>query len=153
MTGLQGSETGRIGFDPKIHPYQIQLRVCCFPDYQGIRSQDSETLDLQKGKIISYHTDSEQIGTTIREFVASDEDLTELYRFFTLDELKAFEAVPIDEHSSYERGYYDWADLRYLLIAADGRVSDGQRHRIYSNDPIQMAIEWMHKVTPSGFWD
>lgn len=144
---------GRIGFDPKVHPYQIQLRVYGFPDYQGIRNQGSETLDFQKGKIISYHTDSEQIGTTIREFVASDEDLKELYHFFTLDALKAFEAVPIDEHSAYECGYYDWADLRYLLIAADGRVSDGQRYRIYSNDPIEMAIEWMHKVTLSDFWD
>lgn len=69
-----------------------------------------------------------------------------LYHFFTLDALKAFEAVPIDEHSPYECGYYDWADLRYLLIAADGRVSDGKRHCIFSNDPIEMVIRWMHKV-------
>ena len=142
----------RIGFNPKIHPYQIQLRMCSFPDYQGIRNLDSETLDFQKGKIISYHTDRDQIGTTIREFVASDEDLKELYRFFTLDALKAFEAISTDEHSDNKRSYYDWADLRYLLIAAEGKILDGQRHHIYSNDPIEMAIEWMHKVTPADFW-
>ena len=62
------------------------------------------------------------LKTTIREYVASDDDLKELYSFFTMDALEKFEAMPESELGQYMTGYYDWAALRYLMISGDGRV-------------------------------
>ena len=142
----------RNGFDENSHPFQLQMRICGFPDYQGLQNKKSVTLDLSTGKIISYHTGKAEKTTVIREYIADEDDLKELYSFLTLDAIKKFEALPDSEKDKNVHGYYDWADLRYLLIAAEGRVSDGKRHYIFSNDPIQKAIDWMHKVTPSDFW-
>ncbi len=138
----------RIGFDQEVHPLQLQLRVCSFPDIQGIANRCSVTLNLQDGTIRNYHTDEEQISTITREYTASDSELKELYSFLTLADIDNFEALPDAELSQYETGYYDWAALRYILIAEEGKMSDGIRHRIYSNDPIEMALEWMRKVLP-----
>ena len=88
------------------------------------------------------------ISTTINECVARDDELIRLYSFFTLDALETFEATPESELSQYMTGYYDWADLRYLMISGDCRVSDGVRHYIYSNDPIEMVVKWMRKTAP-----
>lgn len=57
----------RIGFDQKIHPYQLQLRICAFPDIQGLQNRSSVTLDLQEGKITNYNTEENMFRTTIRE--------------------------------------------------------------------------------------
>ena len=138
----------RIGFDKKIHPYQLQVRICSAPDFQGIQNRGGVTLDLREGRITNYHTDEDMISTKIQECIAGDDDLKELYSFFTLDAIETFEATPESELRQYMTGYYDWADLRYLMISEDGRVSDGVRHYIYSNDPIEMAIEWMRKTAP-----
>ena len=88
------------------------------------------------------------ISTTIKECVVSDDDLKELYNVLTIDAVEEFEATPESELSQYITGYYDWAALRYLMICGDGRVSDGVRHNIYSNDPIEMIVEWMQKTAP-----
>ena len=68
--------------------------------------------------------------------------------FYTLEAIKTFEETPESELSQYMTGYYDWADLRYLMISGDGRVSDGVRHYIYSNDPIEMVVKWMKRIVP-----
>ena len=138
----------RIGFDKKIHPYQLQLRLCTFPDPIGIQNKTGVTLDFREGKIINYHTDEDMISTIIKECVVSDDDLKELYTIFTIDAVEEFEAIPESELSKYMTGYYDWPALRYPMICGDGRVSDGVRHNIYSNDPIKMTIEWMQKTAP-----
>lgn len=144
----------RIGFDKGIHPYQLQLRICSFPDTQGIQNRNSVTLNLQEGRITSYYTDEDQVSTAIKEYVASDDELKELYDFLTVDAIEQFKAMPDSEKSQYEIGYYDWASLRYLMVSKDGQISDGSRHRVYSNDPIEMAIQWMRKTSPFGqdFW-
>lgn len=139
----------RVGFDKRIHPHRLQLRCCMAFDIQGIQNESSVTLNLQEGIITNYHTDSEQVSTTIREYIACDDELKELYSFLTLDAIEKFEAMPTSEICQYETGYYDeLSSLRYLLISEGGRVSDGTRRRIYSNDPINMAIRWMFKTVP-----
>ena len=47
--------------------------------------------------------------------------------FFALETLEKFEAMPEQEKSQFETGYYDCAYLRYLLISDGGCVSDGVR--------------------------
>ena len=138
----------RIGFDKRIHPYQLQLRLCVLYDPEGIQNRGGVTLDFREGRITNYHTNEDMISTKIQECVAGDDDLKELYSFFTLDAIETFEEMPDDELSQYMRGYYDCANLRYLMISGDGRVSDGVRHYIFSNDPIEMAVEWMRKIAP-----
>ena len=138
----------RIGFDKKIHPYQLQLRLCTLPDLKGIQNKTGITLDFREGKIINYHTDEDMISTTIKECVVGDADLKELYTILTIDAVEEFEATPESELSQYMTGYYDWAALRYLMICGDGRISDGVRHNIYSNDPIKMTVERMRKTAP-----
>ena len=138
----------RIGFDINKHPFQLQLRICLFSDLQGIQTKDSVTLNFQEGTITNYHTDKNQVNTTINEYTASDDELKELYGFFTLDAIEKFEALPENELRQYYIGYYDWASLRYLLISKDGQVRDGVRYSIYSNDPIELAIKWMSEVSP-----
>lgn len=138
----------RKGFDKRIHPYQLHLRICVFPDLEGFQNKGSVTLDFHEGKIKKYNTGDNLLKTTIREYIASDEELKELYNFFTLDAVEKFEAMPESELSQYVTGYYDWASLRYLMTRGDGQVSDGVRHHIYTNDPIRMAIEWMRKTAP-----
>ena len=54
-----------IGFDKEIHPYQLQLRICTFPDLEGIQNRSSITVNLEEGRITIYHTDEDQISTTI----------------------------------------------------------------------------------------
>lgn len=71
----------RIGFDKKKHPFQLQLRICLFPDWEGSRNRSSVIIDLQNGKITNYQTDKDQINTTIKEYVASNKELKELYSF------------------------------------------------------------------------
>lgn len=71
----------RAGFNERIHPYQLQLRICEGFDFQGIQNKGSVTLDFQEGKITNYHTDEDMVSTTIREYAASDDDLKELYSF------------------------------------------------------------------------
>ena len=137
----------RTGFDQKKHPYQLQLRICSFLDIEGIQNKSSVTINFEEGRITNYHTDDAQISTTIREYIASDDELKELYSFFTLDELEKFEAMPEHEKSQYETGYYDCAYLRYFLIGEGNHVSDGMRSRIYRNDPIDMALKWIRKTT------
>ena len=138
----------RIGFDKKIHPYQLQLRLCAFPDLEGIQNRSGVTLDLREGTIKNYNTTENIFRTTIREYIASDDELKELYSFLTMDAIKEFEAMTESEIYQYETGYYDWASLRYLMISAEGRISDGVRHHIYSNDPIEMAMKWMRRTVP-----
>ena len=137
----------RIGFDKYIHPYLLQLRVCSFLDPQGIMNRDSTTLNLQEGIITEYLTDEDQIETKISEYVASDDDLKELYSFFTLDAVNDFEKMDDEELSKYETGYFDCANLHYLLLSGDDCAQDGVRHRIYSNDPINRVIVWINKIT------
>lgn len=108
-------------------------------------------IDME-GKVVSYHVDQDQNSTTIREYIASNSELEQLYDFLTLEAIERFEMMPTSEKSAFACGYYDCADLRYLLIASEDRISDGSRHGIYSNDPINMAIKWTHSVTPSAFW-
>ena len=131
----------RIGFDKIIHPYQLQLRLCAFPDSEGIQNRSGVTLDLREGTIKNYNTSENLFRTTIREYIASDDELKELYSFLTMDAIKEFETMPESKIFQYKTGYYDWAPLRYLMISGDGRISDGVRHDIYSNGPIKMAIE------------
>ena len=138
----------RAGFDKRIHPFQLQLRVCSFLDLQGVENKSSATINFKEGSITSYHTDDLQISTTIREYIVSDDELKELYSFFTLEALEKFEAMPEQEKSQFETGYYDCAYLRYLLISDGGCVSDGKRIWIYSNDPIIMCLDWIHKIAP-----
>ena len=138
----------RIGFDKRIHPYQLQLRLCVLYDPEGIQNKGGVTLDLREGKITNYNTEENIFRTKINEYIVSDDELKELYDFFTLEAIKTFEVTPESELSQYMTGYYDWAALRYLMICGDGRVSDGVRHNIYSNDPIKMTVEWMRKTAP-----
>jgi len=138
----------RVGFDKRIHPFQLQLRVCSLLDLQGVENKSSVIINFKEGRITSYHTDDPQISTTIREYIVSDDELKELYSLFTLEALEKFEAMPEQEKSQYQTGYYDWANLRYLLISDGGCVSDGKRTWIYSNDPIIMSLEWMNKIVP-----
>lgn len=138
----------RNGFNPKIHPYQLQLRVSPFGDSQGLRNRSSITIDLQNGKIKEYNTDEEQISTTIREYAASDDELKELYDFLTIDTIEKFEALSDSDLRQYQTGYYDAAELRYFLIGGDGRISDGVRHHIYSVDPIAMSMDWLRRIVP-----
>ena len=79
----------RIGFDRKIHPYQLQLWLYSFLDILGIQSGDSVILDLRKGVISFCHTDRYEAVTTIREYVASDDGLIELYDFSHSTPLRA----------------------------------------------------------------
>ena len=132
----------------RIHPYQLQVRICSATDLQGIQNRSGVTLDLREGIIKNYNTEENLFRTKISEYIASDEELKELYSFFTLDSIERFEATPETELSQYMTGYYDWADLRYFMISGDGRVSDGVWHYIYSNDPITMVIRWMRKTVP-----
>ena len=142
----------RIGYDQKIHPYYLQLRLVSIMDPQGVQNKSSITLNLQDGKIIRNHTDENQMTTMIKEYIVGDDDLKELYSFFTLNAIKEFEAMPESVMKQYEIGYYDEVSLRYFLICGDGRISDGKRHRIYSSDPINMVIEWIHKTAPSDLF-
>lgn len=138
----------RVGFDKRIHPFQLQLRVCSFLDSEGIENKSSVTVNFKEGRITSYHTDDPQISTNIREYIVSDDELKELYSFFTLQVLEKFETLPEEDIRQYQTGYYDCDYLRYLLISEGGCVSDGKRTWIYSNDPIIMVLEWIHKVWP-----
>ena len=138
----------RRGFDKMIHPRQLQLRMCIGFDYQGLQNDSSVTIDFETGRITNYHTNDNQISTSIREYVASDEELKELYGFFTMDSIKKFEAMQESELRQYGTGYYDVAFLRYIMISEEGIVADGRRSYIYSNDPIEMVMMWMHRVLP-----
>ena len=141
----------RIGFDRKIHPYQLQLRICSVPDAAGLQNKSGTTIDFLNGKIIDYHIDEDQINTRITAYTASDNELEELYGFFTLDAVEKFEAMPESEKEPYYTGYFDNASLFYLMIGGDGRILDGKRHYIFSNDPIEKVFAWMRKIkTPSG---
>lgn len=119
---------GRIGYDHKIHPSQLQLRCCSFHDPQGIQNRSSVTLNLKEGIITNYYTEENRINTKIRECIASDDNLAELYSFFTLDAIEKFEKIPGKELESYATGYYDLSSLRYFLIRENGSISDGVRH-------------------------
>ncbi len=136
----------RIGYDNRKHPYQLQLRMCEGLDYQGLENISSLTLNLQEGIIIKYHTDKDMINTLIREYHASDEELQELYGFLTMDSIKEFESMSSKEKEKYATGYYDCANLKYFLIGPDGIITDGTRHGIYSNDPIEMSIRWIKNI-------
>ena len=143
----------RIGFDEKIHPYELQLRTSSLMDPGGLRNRDCLILNLREGRVTQYNTDKFQINTAIREYVASDDELKELYCFFTFDAIERFENMAYSEISRYEIGYYDFASLQYLILGENGRISDGRRTRVWSIDPIEMAIEWMHNTAPSVFQD
>ena len=138
----------RIGFDRKIHPYQLQLWLCSFLDILGIQSGDSVILDFRKGVISFCHTDRYEAVTTIREYVASDDDLIELYGFFKFNAIESFEDMPDSEITPYETGYYDCMSLQYLVLSEDGRASGEMRRCIYSNDPIEMAAQWLERTAP-----
>ena len=138
----------RSGFNHKIHPYLLQLRMCRGLDLEGIQNRSSVSINLREGKITNYNTNDAQVSTNIREYTVNDDELRELYSFFTLDAIQKFENMSESENRQYMRGYYDWAILRYLLICEGGRISDGVRHTIYSNDPIEMVLKWMHKTLP-----
>lgn len=139
----------RIGFDNRIHPYQLQLRVCSMLDPQGLQNKESTTINFQEGKITKYHTADNQISTAINEYVASDEELKDLYEFFTLEALAKFESMPESEKDRYATGYYDCATLLYLLFSEEGPISDGKRNYVYTNDPIEMALRWISRTMPS----
>ena len=138
----------RIGFDSIIHPYQLQLRVCSILDPDGIQNSSCDVIDFREGRVTEYNTDDEKVSTIIREYIASDDELKELYAFFTLKAIKEFEAMSDDYKRQYEIGYYDCAYLRYLLIGEDGQLSDGVRRRVYSIDPIHLVYRWMRKISP-----
>ena len=138
----------RIGFDQRKHPYQLQLRIASGFDMNGLQNRSSSSINFLKGIITKYNTDEDQISTTIKEYIASDDELKELYSFFTYDAIEKFEKMSESEKSQYDIGYYDNANLLYIMIGGDGRVTDGHRHGIYSNDPIDMALEWIHKMLP-----
>lgn len=138
----------RIGFDGKKHPYQLSLRIASGFDLHGLQNTSSLNINFLKGIITDYHTDDDQINTAIREYIASDDELKELYSFFTFDAIEKFNAMSESEKSMYDIGYYDNANLLYLMIGGDGQVSDGHRHGIYSNDPIHLVLEWMDKILP-----
>ena len=139
----------RIGFDQKIHPCQLQLRTCSMLDPQGIQNNCCLVFDLMNGIIKNYHTADNQFSTSVREYICRDDELKEVYELFTLDAIATFEALPEEEISQYETGYYDCASLRYLLIGGEGQILDGARSRIYTNDPIEIVRKWMIRV--SGF--
>lgn len=138
----------RIGFSQKIHHYQLQLRICSILDVGGLRNESSITIDFQQGRITNYHTDKDQVNTRIQEYVASDDELQELYDFFTLKAVEEFEDMPEHEKNKYKIGYYDCASLYYFMICGKGQIANGTRHDVYSNDPIQMAFEWMRRILP-----
>ena len=146
----------RIGFDKEKHPYQLQLRIASGFDIHGLQNSSSVNINFLKGIITDYHTDDDQIKTNIQEYIASDDEMKDLYSFFTFDALEKFDAMPESEKSQYDIGYYDNANLLFLMICGDGRVTDGHRHGVYSNDPIHMALEWMDKILPFDahvIWD
>ena len=131
----------RIGFDQKIHPYQLQLRICSIFDVGGLGKKSSITIDFQNGRIANYRTDKDQINTRIQEYVASDDELKELYDFFTLEAIEDFEDMTADEKTKYDIGYYDCASLYYYMICGEGQITDGTRHGVYSNDPIEINVQ------------
>ncbi len=134
----------------------MHLRIASGFDIHGLQNSSSVNINFLKGIITDYHTDDDQINTTIREYIASDDELKELYSFFTFEAIEKFEAMLESEKSKYDIWYYDNANLLYLLISGDGRVIDGHRHGIYSNDPIHMALQWMYKILPFDadvIWD
>ena len=140
----------RIGFDQRKHPYQLQLRIASGFDMNGLQNRSSTSINFLKGIITKYNTDEDQISTTIKEYIASDDELKELYSFFTYDTIEEFENMSEDEISQYDIGYYDNANLLFIMVGAEGRVTDGHRHGIYSNDPIEMALRWTYKLMPFG---
>ena len=52
----------RIGFDKRIHPYQLQLRICNLLDPEGIQNRGSVTLDFCEGKITNTFSMEEKIN-------------------------------------------------------------------------------------------
>ncbi len=138
----------RIGYDKKIHPYQLQLRICSFPDYDGLGCRNTVTVDFKEGRIKNYQTSKDMANTTIKEYTATDKELTDLYRFFTWEAIERFEATYESRRIEDSIGYYDWAELRYLVISEDGQISDGVRIWIFRKDPIHRALNWLLKVVP-----
>lgn len=138
----------RIGYDKRKHPYELQLRIGAGLDYQGLENKSCLSLNLQEGKITEYHTDEDMIKTEIREYIASDEELEELYSFLTMEAIEEFESMLGTKNEQYATGYYDCAVLKYFLIGPDGKIADGSRGGIYSNDPINMTCEWVRRIFP-----
>ena len=115
-------------------------------DPEGIENSSSTSVDFKEGIITEYQTDGAQVSTLIRKYVATDVEMKELYSFFTLDTIEAFETMPEHEKAQFRTGYYDCATLRYFLISEDGLFADGVRHWIYSNDPIDKVCRWIHNI-------
>lgn len=140
---------GRIGYDKKVHPFVLQLQLCNAMYLKGLESTNSISINFQDGIIITYRTDNKQNATMIEDYATRDDEMKELYGFFTLDALKGFEAIPEDEIKQYEVGCYDNSMLRYSIICGDGQTLSGKRTRIYNNDPINMIKEWIRRVVPA----
>lgn len=138
----------RIGFDQKQHPRQIQLRFCSLLDLQGLKNRASVTIDLQEGTITNYFTSDEGTSTRIKKYVACDSEIKELYEFFTMNNIQKFKDMSEGDKQLFNTGYHDEAILRYVLITCDGRVLDGVRYHIYSNDPVEQVLKWMGKILP-----
>ncbi len=128
----------RIGYSDRKHPYELQLRIGDGLDYQGLENKSCLSLNLQEGK------------TEIREYIASNEELEELYSFLTMEAIEEFESMSGTKKEQYATGYYDCAVLKYFLIGPDGKIADGSRGGIYSNDPINMTCEWVRRIFP--YW-
>ena len=126
-----------IQFEPYHWPYEYKDKV-------------TVSVEINNAQIVirDYCYDTNKVNSKYYEI--TDENMSRLLSFFSIDQIEDFLLLDNDELMKYETGYREFYGIRYhiFLYNQSPPILNGELTCYYSNNPMEMVLKWIRDTIP-----